>query len=579
MSADKPIKRRIRKPAGKAPRPAGSRGARPGEATGGRKPGGKGKGPNFAKPPRGKPAGKGARPDGAGRRGQRNENRDERADDRRDARRDGGRAEKRPASKFVRRERAPGAPERKWRDEGDRRPQTGQRDEKRGERRESGRGERRDGGRDEKRPASKFVRRERAPGAPERQWRDEGDRRPQTGQRDEKRGERRDDRRDERRDGGRDEKRPASKFVRRQRADDQKPAGTAHRAERPQRDGRAQSQREDRPRHEAARPQSDDRPQRDVRPQREGRSLSARPQSDRPNRPARPASGARKPLSPAIRRQAAAEAELPALNPDGPVRIAKAMARAGLCSRRDAERWIEEGRVSVNGRVLSTPAFEIGPKDKVLVDGQPLPAVEPPQLWRYYKPRGLVTTHADPQGRPTVFDSLPEELPRVVSIGRLDFNSEGLLLLTNDGRLARYMELPSTGWLRRYRARAHGRVTQDLLDRLKDGVEIEGVRYGPVEAAVDSVQGANTWLTVSIREGKNREVRRILAHLGLEVNRLIRISYGPFQLLDLKPGEAEVVRRRVLADQLGPRLAEQFDLGKPADPEREKRQARNKKAD
>ncbi|MDH4982223.1 pseudouridine synthase [Hyphomicrobium sp. D-2] len=541
MSADKPIKRRIRKPAGKAPRPSGSRSARPGEATGGRKPGAKGKGPNFAKPPRGKPAGKGARPDGASRRGQRDENRDERRDDRRDERRVGGR------------------------------------DEKRGEPRDGRRDERRDGGRDEKRPAaSKFVRRERASGSPERRWRDEGDRRPQAAQRDEKRGERRDDRPDARRDGGRDEKRPASKFVRREREDYQKPTGAAHRAARSQRDDRAQPQGEDRPRHEAGRPQSEDRPQRNVRPQREGRPLSARPQS---NRPPRPASGARKSLSPAIRRQAAAEAEIPALNADGPVRIAKAMARAGLCSRRDAERWIEEGRVSVNGRVLSTPAFEVGPKDKVLVDGQPLPAVEPPQLWRYYKPRGLVTTHADPQGRPTVFDSLPEELPRVVSIGRLDFNSEGLLLLTNDGRLARYMELPSTGWLRRYRARAHGRVTQDLLDRLKDGVEIEGVRYGPVEAAVDSVQGANTWLTVSIREGKNREVRRILAHLGLEVNRLIRISYGPFQLLDLKPGEAEVVRRRVLADQLGPRLAEQFDLGKPADPEREKRQARNKKAD
>lgn len=246
--------------------------------------------------------------------------------------------------------------------------------------------------------------------------------------------------------------------------------------------------------------------------------------------------------------------------PDEPLRIAKAIARAGLCSRREAERWIGEGRVNVNGRVLTTPAFEVGPKDKVLVDGKPLPTTEPPRLWRYYKPRGLVTTHADPQGRPTVFESLPEELPRVISVGRLDFNSEGLLLLTNDGALARHMELPSTGWLRRYRVRAHGRVTQAELDALKDGVEIEGVRYGPIEASLDSVQGANAWLTVGLREGKNREVRRILAHLGLDVNRLIRISYGPFQLLDLKPGEAEPVKRRVIAEQLGPRLAQELNL-------------------
>ncbi len=250
----------------------------------------------------------------------------------------------------------------------------------------------------------------------------------------------------------------------------------------------------------------------------------------------------------------------PAAGPDEPLRIAKAMARAGLCSRREAERWIEQGRVNVNGKILKTPAIEVGPNDKVLVDGKPLPTAEPPRLWRYYKPRGLVTTHNDPQGRPTVFESLPEDMPRVISVGRLDFNSEGLLLLTNDGALARHMELPSTGWLRRYRVRAHGRVSQQQLDALKDGVEIEGVRYGPIEATIDSVQGANAWLTMALREGKNREVRRILAHLGLEVNRLIRISYGPFQLLELKPGEAEAVKRRVLADQLGARLAEELNL-------------------
>jgi 23S rRNA pseudouridine2605 synthase len=243
-----------------------------------------------------------------------------------------------------------------------------------------------------------------------------------------------------------------------------------------------------------------------------------------------------------------------------PMRIAKAMARAGLCSRREAERWIADGRVSVNGQVLKTPAFEVKPADRVLVDGQPLPVAEPAQLWRYYKPKGLVTTHDDPRGRPTVFDNLPEGLPRVISVGRLDFNTEGLILLTNDGELARHLELPATGWLRRYRVRAKGRVTQADLDALKDGVEIEGVRYGPVEAMLDTVQGANMWLTVGIREGKNREVRKVLSSLGLDVNRLIRISFGPFQLSELKPGEAEIVRRRVLADQLGPELALQFGL-------------------
>jgi 23S rRNA pseudouridine2605 synthase len=243
-----------------------------------------------------------------------------------------------------------------------------------------------------------------------------------------------------------------------------------------------------------------------------------------------------------------------------PMRIAKAMARAGLCSRREAERWIADGRVSVNGQVLKTPAVEIKPRDRVLVDGQPLPVAEPAQLWRYNKPKGLVTTHNDPQGRPTVFDNLPPGLPRVISVGRLDFNTEGLILLTNDGELARHLELPATGWLRRYRVRAKGRVTQADLDRLKEGAEIEGVRYGPIEATVDTVQGANMWITVGIREGKNREVRKVLSSLGLDVNRLIRISFGPFQLLDLKPGEAEVVRRRVLADQLGPELAAEFGL-------------------
>ncbi len=258
-------------------------------------------------------------------------------------------------------------------------------------------------------------------------------------------------------------------------------------------------------------------------------------------------------------RKKPAKASVP-FDSDEPVRIAKAMARAGLCSRREAERWIGEGRVRVNGKLLKTPAFEVTPKDEILVDGKPLPTPEPIQLWRYYKPKGLVTTHKDPQRRPTVFAALPEDLPRVVSVGRLDFNSEGLLLLTNDGALARHLELPSTGWLRRYRVRAHGRVTREQLEALKDGTEIEGVRYGPIEASLDSVQGANVWLTMALREGKNREVRRVLANLGLDVNRLIRVSYGPFQLLELKPGAVEPVRSRVLADQLGAKLSAQLGL-------------------
>jgi 23S rRNA pseudouridine2605 synthase len=243
-----------------------------------------------------------------------------------------------------------------------------------------------------------------------------------------------------------------------------------------------------------------------------------------------------------------------------PVRIAKALARAGLCSRREAERWIADGRVSVNGEVLASPARDVSPADRILVDGNPLPAQEPPRLWRYYKPRGLVTTHADPQGRPTVFDALPEHLPRVISVGRLDFNTEGLLLITNDGALARHLELPATGWMRRYRVRAHGAITQATLDKLKDGIAIEGIHYGPIEATLDKPQGANVWLTLGLREGKNREVRKILESLGLTVNRLIRISFGPFQLLNLQPGDVEPVRRRVLIEQLGPGAAGELGI-------------------
>lgn len=250
----------------------------------------------------------------------------------------------------------------------------------------------------------------------------------------------------------------------------------------------------------------------------------------------------------------------------GPMRIAKALARAGLCSRREAERWIEGGRVSVNGEVLKSPARDVQPADRILVDGKALPAPEPPRLWRYHKPRGLVTTHSDPQGRPTVFEALPEHMPRVISIGRLDFNTEGLLLLTNDGALARHLELPATGWLRRYRARAHGQVTQEALGKLGDGTEIGGIRYGPIEATLDKVQASNVWLSIGLREGKNREVRSILESLGLTVNRLIRISFGPFQLLELAPGSVESVPRRVLVDQLGARIAQTLGLNEEETP-------------
>ncbi len=236
-------------------------------------------------------------------------------------------------------------------------------------------------------------------------------------------------------------------------------------------------------------------------------------------------------------------------------RIAKVVARAGLASRRDSEELITQGRVTVNGRVINSPALDVTANDVVAVDGKVLPPRERTRLFMYHKPRGLMTTHADPEGRPTVFDNLPEGLPRLISIGRLDFNTEGLLLLTNDGGLARALELPDTGWLRRYRVRAHGEVTQAQLDELKKGVEVDGVKYGSIDATLERDQGANVWLVFAIREGKNREVRNVMAHLGLEVNRLIRVSYGPFQLGELTEGQVEEVKTRVLREQLGEKIA------------------------
>src|SRR5262244_1524322 len=235
-------------------------------------------------------------------------------------------------------------------------------------------------------------------------------------------------------------------------------------------------------------------------------------------------------------------------------RIAKAIARAGLCSRREAETWIAAGRVAVNGAVIASPARNVTPDDRIAVDGEPLPVRERTRLFLYHKPRGLLTTHADPGGRATIFAALPAGLPRLISVGRLDLNTEGLLLLTNDGSLARTLELPATGWLRRYRVRAHGRVGQDQLEALRAGITIDGIRYGSIEATVDRPQGSNVWLTFAIREGKNREVKNVLGHLGLEVNRLIRVSFGPFQLADLAPGEIAEVKTRTLRDQLGARV-------------------------
>lgn len=236
-------------------------------------------------------------------------------------------------------------------------------------------------------------------------------------------------------------------------------------------------------------------------------------------------------------------------------RIAKVIARAGLASRREAETWIAAGRVTVNGKLVASPALNVQPRDRIEVDGQPLPMRERTRLFLYHKQRGLLTTHADPAGRPTIFSVLPKGLPRLISVGRLDLNTEGLLLLTNDGGLARALELPATGWLRRYRVRAHGRVAQDQLDALRRGITIDGVRYGEIEATVDRVQGSNVWLTFAIREGKNREVKNVLGHLGLAVNRLIRVSFGPFRLGDLPEGAIEEVKTRTLRDQLGERIA------------------------
>jgi 23S rRNA pseudouridine2605 synthase len=359
-------------------------------------------------------------------------------------------------------------------------------------------------------------------------------------------------------------------------------AGSPHhvgRNSRPRRDGASKFDKRsfdkpkfDKPRYDKPREDrgGDERPRffrpREDRPQG-GRPFSERPKFDRPRedrprrdneddskifakRPAFGGRGAYRERTPDERRP-----PRPPREKKSGERIAKVMSRAGLASRRDAEDWIVQGRVTVNGRVINSPALDVTANDVITVDGKPLPPRERTRLFLFHKPRGLMTTHADPEGRPTVFDNLPEGLPRLISIGRLDFNTEGLLLLTNDGGLARALELPDTGWLRRYRVRAHGEVTHAQLDELKNGIQVDGVKYGPIDATLERDQGANVWLVFAIREGKNREVRNVLAHLGLEVNRLIRVSYGPFQLGELAEGQVEEVKTRVLREQLGEKIA------------------------
>ncbi len=378
------------------------------------------------------------------------------------------------------------------------------------------------------------------------------------------------------RDGARSFDKPRYDKPREDRGGDERPRFSRPRQDRPQSD-RPQGDRPFRERPKFDRPREDrpkfDRPRdRKSGPGEGGNSWQEHPRSeprsfdrnaDRPRRdneddskvfakrPAFGGRGAYRERTPEFEKRA----PRPPREKKSGERIAKVVSRAGLASRRDAEEWIVQGRVTVNGRVINSPALDVTASDVITVDGKPLPPRERTRLFMFHKPRGLMTTHADPEGRPTVFDNLPEGLPRLISIGRLDFNTEGLLLLTNDGGLARALELPDTGWLRRYRVRAHGEVTQGQLDELKKGVEVDGVKYGSIDATLERDQGANVWLVFAIREGKNREVRNVMAHLGLEVNRLIRVSYGPFQLGELAEGEVEEVKTRVLRDQLGEKVA------------------------
>jgi 23S rRNA pseudouridine2605 synthase len=236
---------------------------------------------------------------------------------------------------------------------------------------------------------------------------------------------------------------------------------------------------------------------------------------------------------------------------DNKERIAKVIARAGICSRRDAEKLIDQKRITLNGEIVQTPATKVSAKDKICVDGEALPQKEELRVWRFYKPVGIVTTNRDEKGRKTVFDILPSSIPRTVSVGRLDLNTEGLLLLTNDGTLAGKLENPKTGWIRRYRVRVHGIVNNNKIKKLEKGISIDGINYASIKATIDSTKGTNTWLTVSLTEGKNREIRKVMEFLGLSVNRLIRVSYGPFQLGNMKKGEISEISGKALREQLG----------------------------
>ena len=236
-------------------------------------------------------------------------------------------------------------------------------------------------------------------------------------------------------------------------------------------------------------------------------------------------------------------------------RLAKYIARSGACSRREAERLIAEGRITLNGETVTTPAVNVEGSEKILIDGEKLPAIDKTRVWVYYKPTGLITSHKDEKDRATVFDNLPKGMPRVISVGRLDLNSEGLLLLTNNGELSRKLELPSNGWSRRYRVKVHGRISQEKFKELEKGITIEGITYGSIKVEIDSEQGTNAWLTVTLQEGKNREIRKVMKFLGLDVAWLIRVSYGPFQLGSLKKGEVREVSQKVLKEQLGAKLA------------------------
>jgi 23S rRNA pseudouridine2605 synthase len=257
-------------------------------------------------------------------------------------------------------------------------------------------------------------------------------------------------------------------------------------------------------------------------------------------------------------------------------RIAKRIAAAGLCSRREAERWIESGRVSVDGTLITSPALDVSANNKIFVDGKILPEAQKPQLWGYYKPTGVITTHHDPQGRPTVFEQLPESMPRVISIGRLDLNSEGLILLTTDSALARYAELPSTNWPRRYRVRVYGEVDPRVMAELKNGISIEGINYGQIDVDMEEPKGRNCWLFVTLYEGKNREIRRVMQHLGLHVNRLIRVAYGAFSLEKKQPNDLWEIPFSMFAKQF-PHLKQSLKLeSKLSSPSILKSPAKNK---